>query len=114
MISPRFEWANDFHSGLAAVNRTKDCGYIDKSGAFVFHLPDPGNDHSCTTKWTEFKEGLAPSLFGAKFGFIDQTGKTVIQPQFDWAEGFSDGVAGRADQSQMGICRSIPKIALPT
>ena len=28
-----------------------------------------------------------------KYGFINQTGKMVISPQFDRAEGFSDGKA---------------------
>lgn len=28
-----------------------------------------------------------------KYGFIDQTGKMVISPQFDFAKGFSEGKA---------------------
>src|SRR5450755_3787177 len=30
VIPPTFEWATSFRSGLAAVNRKKNCGYIEK------------------------------------------------------------------------------------
>jgi hypothetical protein len=44
----------------------------------------------------EFKEGLAAVQIGkkenGKWGFIDKTGKVLIQPEFDSAEVFSDGL----------------------
>jgi serine/threonine-protein kinase len=44
-----------------------------------------------------FSEGLAPVLVGdfetGKWGYIDSTGNMVIEPQFDNAYEFSDGIA---------------------
>jgi hypothetical protein len=37
--------------------------------------------------------GLYPIKVDGKYGFIDRSGKTVIAPQFDWAGGFSEGLA---------------------
>ena len=28
-----------------------------------------------------------------KYGFIDKSGKVVIEPQFDWVSDFSEGLA---------------------
>jgi len=36
---------------------------------------------------------LRPIQKGGKWGFIDKTGKVVIQPQFYWVEEFSEGLA---------------------
>lgn len=42
----------------------------------------------------DFCEGLAPAvLSGEKYGYIDKTGRVVIQPQFHFASSFSNGVA---------------------
>jgi len=41
----------------------------------------------------EFSEGLAPVRLNLKWGYIDKTGKIVIQPQFVDAEDFSEGFA---------------------
>jgi hypothetical protein len=40
-----------------------------------------------------FYEGLAGVSIDGKYGFIDKTGKIVIQPQYDYVEDFSQGVA---------------------
>jgi hypothetical protein len=48
--------------------------------------------------FSRFSEGLAAVSIGnildLKFGFIDQTGKMVIPPQYRWAHGFGEGLAG--------------------
>lgn len=38
-------------------------------------------------------EGLRWVLLHNKFGFIDSTGNVIIEPKFDWAENFSNGMA---------------------
>ena len=40
-----------------------------------------------------FSEGLARVSLGNKLGYIDKSGKVVIEPQFDLAFDFSDGMA---------------------
>ena len=40
-----------------------------------------------------FSNGLAAAVKGSKVGFIDRTGKFVIEPQFDSVQDFSEGLA---------------------
>jgi len=101
-ISPNFDWADDFHEGLAAVRKNGAYFYIDKSGREVLSLPP-----DCSGA-AEFSEGLAavtvggdggiiPGLGlrrGSRLGFIDTSGKFVIPPQFYPLGGvFREGVA---------------------
>jgi hypothetical protein len=92
-VPPQFSWASSFQFGLAPVNRTENCGYIDKTGQQIIHLPAPGGKQDCASAWGDFADGLSRWLFGTKYGFIDRNGKTVIQPQFDLTYGFSEGLA---------------------
>jgi KWG Leptospira. len=41
----------------------------------------------------KFSEGLARVEINNKYGYIDQTGKMIITPQFDYALDFYDGLA---------------------
>ena len=92
-IPPKFDWATSFQFGLAAVNRKKDCGYVDQTGAYVIRMPSPDKGEDCASAWGDFSDGLSRWLLGTKYGFIDRSGKTVIQPQFDLTYGFSEGLA---------------------
>jgi hypothetical protein len=90
-IPPQFIRAADFSEGLASVMVREGMGYIDKSGRWVIAprvAPFMGGS---------FKEGLAPAAFatkqGAKWGYIDHTGRVVIKPSFDEAHEFVGGVA---------------------
>jgi hypothetical protein len=38
--------------------------------------------------------GLAPVRLKWKWGFIDRSGKLVVEPQYDYTHGFSEGLAG--------------------
>lgn len=84
-------WAGDFHDGLACIQSLDgQWHYIDKTGKTVISLP------STVSRALEFHAGLAPvavggwNLFngqtynqGAKWGFIDKLGHTVVQPSYD-------------------------------
>ena len=37
-----------------------------------------------------------------KYGFIDKSGKVVIEPQFDYAEPFSEGLACLEKDGKLG------------
>ena len=41
----------------------------------------------------DFSDGLAPVKMNGKWGYIDETGKTVIDFKYDYAGSFSEGVA---------------------
>jgi hypothetical protein len=81
----RFDDAEQFSEGLAAVRIGPAWGYIDKSGRMVI----PPKYQSAGA----FSEGLAPVQLELKTGFIDHSGRIVIPPQFRSAESFSNGRA---------------------
>jgi hypothetical protein len=106
VINPRFDWANSFHSGRAAVCVGQPCdyfatsqgnsqwGYIDESSKFVV------NPQYAAA--SDFSEGMASVCMGdctamkptgATRGYIDLTGKEVIPRQFGIAADFKDGLA---------------------
>jgi WG containing repeat len=81
----RFDVANDFSEGLAAVRIGRQWGYVDRSGRI-----------SISPKFyfaEQFSEGLAAVIQDGKTGFIDRSGNFVIPPQFESAGNFSDGRA---------------------
>ena len=102
VIAPRFTWASDFSQGLAAVSVEGKWGYIDHTGAWVIQPQFFANGN--------FSEGLGlvatacqsdphgdPRLssicFPDKHGYIDRTGRFVIQPRFRMAYDFAQGLA---------------------
>lgn len=111
IIKPQFDDAENFSEGLAAVRVGCNFGYIDKRGNLVI----PANFE---TAW-KFSNGLAPvalatrSTRGLRYksngrwiqscglgvgsfepqGYIDRTGKIVIEPIFGRAFIFNNGIA---------------------
>ena len=100
-IEPKFYSAMSFHEGLARVairDKTSKLGtrevYIDKTGNVAIELssvPARGSER--------FSEGLASfsptvSVEGRYLsGFMDKTGKIVIEPKFEAVDDFSEGLA---------------------
>lgn len=78
----RFDDADGFSEGLAAVRIGEKWGYVDKSGKIAIA---PQFESA-----QRFSEGLAAVEQNKKFGFIDRSGAFVIEPQFISAEPFSD------------------------
>ncbi len=82
--------------GLVAFHGT---GFINKQGKiaiipqFSLRTDEVGN----------FSEGLAHVKIGEKFGYIDKNGQTVIEPKYDWAEPFSEGLARVKEYSKKGL-----------
>lgn len=117
----RFTHAEDFSEGLAGVKDGERGGFIDHQGRFVFDVPldvtlrfhegvvgvlwkgtlsyfDRTGKRIATPadygpKSNSFSEGLAPISLGGKWGFMDRTGKLVIEAKFEDAENFSAGLA---------------------
>lgn len=88
IISVRYRLAEEFSKqGIAAVLDENGWAYINRRGNILLRpfIFDNGPDY--------FKEGLARMVENGKIGFFDRTGKIVIQPKFDFAYFFSDGLA---------------------
>lgn len=89
IIKYQFEYADDFSEGLAAViNDEGNAYYIDMTGEKAFVTPEGVTDIA------GFSEGLARIKMDGKYGYIDNKGEIVIEPQFEDAGAFfKDGVA---------------------
>ena len=88
MIKPQFIVANNFlPTGIAAVVDSIGWAYINTEGNVVIRpfIYDNGPDY--------FSEGLARFTRDDKFGFFDDTGQIIIEPQFDFAFPFSGGLS---------------------
>ena len=88
VIEPRFLIGLEFSEfGLAAIVDESGWAYIDVQGRIVIRpfLFDNGPDN--------FSEGLARFEKDGRFGFFDQWGRVAIEPRFDFARPFSEGLA---------------------
>jgi hypothetical protein len=99
IVKPQYQWINDFHEGLAAIETANSWGFIDVTGRVTIK---PQFAHA-----GDFSEGLAMvanSIRGddpkRRVGFIDTTGKLVIPMQFTDAKDFSDGLAAVKQNGQ--------------
>lgn len=108
--SSRIHTAYSFSEGLAAVTVCgRDCkfSFIDKTGKIVGERYDYagffsegvavvgiGTEAKYSPEWMRNKpEYYRPKYSGGKYGYIDNTGKTIIKTEFDNAGGFNDGIA---------------------
>lgn len=87
VIDTQFDHVRDFQDGLSTVRVGKKRGVINRQGAYVLtpqHFPE----------FFSFSEGLA-KFKGENnlYGYMDLTGKPVIQPRFSGARDFKDGLA---------------------
>ena len=105
IIAPQFHESGGFADGLALVRKNDKFGYIDTKGRQVVALSFPyaksfSGGFAVVGKG-EFagggKEipahGYPPYKFRGKFGYIDTSGKQVIECRFGLANDFSCGLA---------------------
>jgi len=87
--TPDFTWvASGFSGDLApAVTAGGVTAFVDHSGKILL----PGKYERLGAYG--FTAGLAPVATGGKWGYIDATGKWVINPQFEGAKNFAFGIA---------------------
>ena len=134
VIELQFDWVSDFSEGLAKVEKDGKYYFLDKNGKVVFELSK--YDY---VNVGDFSEGLAlvaedgestVSNLGfiiphKMYGFIDKSGKVVIEPQFydvlDFSEGFTrveiarTGLYGeppRADDYNWGFIDKSGKVVI--
>lgn len=103
-------------SGLVAfVLQNGRMGFMDRKGKVVIQPL-----YHCDGNWRDqqFEEKITPvSFFGEdgkeQFGFINKTGKVVIDFQYDWAEQFFDGLAMVSKNGKYGYVNTDGKVAIP-
>jgi hypothetical protein len=75
-----------FRGGLAELQVDDKAFYVDRRGRAVrVHVFENGADY--------FAEGLARTVSGGKFGYVDRKLRVVIEPQYDFAFPFARGKA---------------------
>ncbi len=102
VIEGRFDWADAFQDGVAAVAVAGRWGFIDPAGTYVI----PPRYRSVS----RFRHGLAEVMPGAagRRGVIDQTGAWVLPPEHCWARPVSTSRIWTHDSSS--DCRQIEDI----
>jgi hypothetical protein len=104
-IEAQYDNAGTFSEGLACVRVGSKYGYIDKTGNVMipmqFDWPSQSKDVSSdnpdldmTKMLAEplvFSEGLAVARKGDKCGYMDHTGRVVIEPAYFAAQPFEEG-----------------------
>ena len=86
VVRPRYDDAWSFSEGLAVVQQERRYWFIDRSGRKRI---------GPFAAATSFAEGMAPVRVSddGKWGYINRQGKFVIEPRFDRAGSFSEGLA---------------------
>jgi hypothetical protein len=119
VIKPQNRTSMDFSQGMAIFFVTSNCqradnkslyGFIDREGktAIEPRLTKPCNHFGNNY---DFKEGgLALVEVGKLMGFIDQTGKIVME--FDDADAFSEGLAPVKIKGKFGFVNSKGKVVI--
>ena len=112
VIKPIYSYAKDFSDGLAKVTfGTKDdpgWKFIKPDGTVAFEL----NPHySCFSKFSEgFIAFVSDEYLGA--GFLNKQGEAVIDPQFDEALDFSEGLAAVKIDDKWGYIDKTGKVVI--
>jgi hypothetical protein len=85
VIEPQFDAASIFSENVAKVSffDGREGGYIDRNGNFVLRCQSGA----------DFHEGLSLIVVDGKYGYMDKTGKVVIEPTFQDGGYFSEGLA---------------------
>ena len=103
-------WGRPFHEGVAGVliwNKQRNAaGWIDRSGKIIFS--------GMGVEGTYFSDGLM-SMPGpnGKWGFVDKYFHFAIQPQFDYAYEFSEGLGEVTINGKSGFIDKSGRIVVP-
>lgn len=120
VIEPKFDYAENFSDGLAIVQigaydflgyrlRFPKTVFINKQGEILFDKENFTIEH-------KFTDGLAKVSVNGKFGFIDKSGKFVINPQDKNIGSFQQGLATISDKSgvlQLGYVNKNGQVVIP-
>ncbi len=102
MVIPEiYDFAYDFNSGLALVELKEEMFFINTKGKKVFGNPyNPEDALSFSDGMSAVQKGgtrktgpFGVYWEGGLYGYMNTTGKVVIEPRFSRADFFSDGLA---------------------
>lgn len=94
VIKPQYEVINSFSEGVAVVAKSNNILLINKTGQTIFSRNMNDLQLSIYER-ARFSNGLIDAYdpTKSKIGFMDKSGKFVIEPKFDNASPFSEGLA---------------------
>jgi hypothetical protein len=101
VIEPQYSFAGSFYGGLAPVEKNGRYYLVDKKGEVFleqsYGLAMPFHDD---LSLVEVHDGQTSG--GGKFGYMDRNRVMVIEPKYDYASDFSEGLALAALQGEWG------------
>lgn len=107
VIDKQYDDAIEFSEGLAYVMKKDKRGYIDTSGTFIFELLEDIIGYS-------FQNGIARiSNENYYFGYIDKTGRKIIDLTFEETGNFCPNLAPANDKNKMGYINKKGEFVLP-
>lgn len=96
IVEPYYLDAIDFSEEKTYIMNKIERGFIDKKGDWIFKLD--------SLVGYPYSEGYAPvSTKDYLFGYIDETGEMAIDPQYDEAKAFSEGLAAVNTAGKFGF-----------
>lgn len=109
VVEPRYTLVSDFSEGLAYVTTEEFGAFIDPGGKVVFRTHN---------RMESFHEGLAaaaavPPGFAGKWGYVDRSGRVVIDKRFEFADDFSEGLAGVVLGDKYGFINRRGEMVIP-
>lgn len=100
VIPPKYDFSDNFNDDGVAVVGLKDRSFcIDTSGKVIAEVTQPKG-------WTgRYEEGLCSFCVDGRYGFLDITGKVVVQPQYDSVSNFFGGLSLVEKDGKYGILK---------
>ncbi|KYH34981.1 KWG leptospira [Clostridium tepidiprofundi DSM 19306] len=95
VIEPKYKRVSSFINGVAYVKDNNDNGYlIDKNENKISRVEG---------RYVEVYDGLWLMRIDNKWGYIDKTGKWVIEPKYGFTYGFREGLAAVRENGKWGF-----------
>lgn len=105
VVFPDFDWADDFHDGLARAVVDGKTGYVSGNGSWVHNPIYPYADR--------FQEGRAVVGDGERYGFIEKSGSVLVPLQLDGALRFREGHAAVMKDGLCGYINVKGDLSIP-
>jgi hypothetical protein len=100
ILEPKWSVANNFSSGLAIA----DGNYIDRAGNVAIVGGRFGEINDFSEGFASVEVPIKERFSASKWGYIDRTGKFLIDPRFEVARSFKGGLA-RVSKDKNGLQR---------